>query len=334
MKKKIITVLIIGIFLILVFFFLKLNTSNNKPNSNSNLKQVKIGMGYIPNVQFAPFYVAKEKGYYQEVGLEPNFDYAMSPDLLKLLGQGNLDFVITTGDDVILGVEKEIPVKYVMTLYSQFPIGIVSLSEKNITKSEDLKGKTVGLPVFYGSSYIGLKTYMNNQGLNENEVKLEAIGYTQVQSLTEGKVDAVVVFSMNEPVQLEALGYSINVIEFSDFIDLASAGIVTSNENLTNDQEMVANFIQATWKAMQDIDTDPKKGFDIAASYAQIPDDQRNTQYNVLLRSIDFWKDKKGNLTNKISFTTWDQTINTLYNLQLIETTPKFDIFINDQFID
>ncbi len=65
--------------------------------------RVTLAMGYIPSVQFAPFYVAQAKGYFKDAGLDVNFRYGFESDLLKLVGTNELSFMIGSGEEVILG---------------------------------------------------------------------------------------------------------------------------------------------------------------------------------------------------------------------------------------
>lgn len=326
MIKKIVTVIIILLIVTAFILFLNRYFSNKNDNQRQELQKVKIGMGYIPNVQFAPFYVAEKKGYYRDQGLEVEFDYSKATDLIKLLGEGEYDFGIASGDEVILAADKDIPVKYVMTIYSKFPVAIVSLAVTEIKAPQDLVGKSIGLPGFYGSSYIGLKAFLYGQNIDENAVKMEAVGYTQVQSLTERKVDAAVVFSMNEPIQLQNLGYEINIIELSDYIDFVSAGIITSNAQIINQPKVVSAFITATAKGMEEIKRDPEGSFKLVAEYLQLEDEVKETQYDVLLKSIEFWKGPQ------IDKKMWEDTLMTLDSFQMLTQKKTTNDFLDSQF--
>src|SRR5437667_729065 len=81
--------------------------------------KVTIALGYNPDVQFTPFYVALNKGYYAEEGLDVSFKHGTVPDMMKLLaaGQGGVNFAVASGDEVIPARINGLPVLYVMTWY-------------------------------------------------------------------------------------------------------------------------------------------------------------------------------------------------------------------------
>ena len=168
--------------------------------------KVTLAMTYIPNVQFAPWYVAEEKGFFREEGLEVVFDYRMDIDALQLVAQGKMDYAIAGGDQVLVARGQGIPVVYLMSLYAEFPPAVIAKAESGIKTAADLKGKTVGLPL-YGTNLLAIQAILRRAGLDEQEVNLIDIGYTQIPSLLEGKVDAVVGFANNEPVSSKQWGW-------------------------------------------------------------------------------------------------------------------------------
>src|SRR5262245_4007816 len=66
------------------------------------LQKVRLGVGYIPNVQFAPLYVAQKKGFFANEGLEVEIQYGFEDDFVALAAQGEREFAVASGDQVIL----------------------------------------------------------------------------------------------------------------------------------------------------------------------------------------------------------------------------------------
>jgi len=99
-------------------------------------------MGYIANIQFAPIYVAMERGYFKDAGidikLEPSFN---ETDGLTRIGVNQLQFGLISGDQVLLARAKRAPVVYVFRWYQRFPVGVVVPADSTINKPEDLAGR-------------------------------------------------------------------------------------------------------------------------------------------------------------------------------------------------
>ena len=74
-----------------------------------------VGLGYLPSVQFAPFYLAQQNGYYADRGLAVTFQHKADPDLVTLVGQGSVDIGVADGTSVIPAVSQGIPIRYVTT---------------------------------------------------------------------------------------------------------------------------------------------------------------------------------------------------------------------------
>jgi NitT/TauT family transport system substrate-binding protein len=260
---------------------------------------VTLAMGFVPNVQFAPFYVALDKGYFADEGIQLEFDYGWETDLLKLVGSNELQFAIASGDQVILARNQGLPVLYVMNWYRRFPVCLVSLADSGIGDPVDLIGQRVGTPASYGASYIGWRALLDAAGLEEADVELVSIGYTQVGALTSGQVDVAVCYAMNEPVQMEAAGESIHVIYVSDYANLISNGLITNDKTAQDHPELVEGMVRAALRGLAYTIEHPDEAFDV--SLVHVPEaasDSESEAVNraILDKSIEFWRAEEGEL--------------------------------------
>jgi NitT/TauT family transport system substrate-binding protein len=249
-------------------------------------------MGYIPSVQFAPFYVAEQKGYYRKAGLNVTFNYSLSPNLLQLVAAGKIDFANADGTDAISAVAQGLPLEYVMAEYQRFPVAIFALSKSGIHSVTGLRGKTIGVPGRYGATYVGLLAALHAAGLRPGDVTIRSIGYTQVESVATGKVDAAVGYSVNEPVILARRGYKVTTLQVSAVANLVSPGVVAGRSLVAHDPALVRAFVQATLHGLADTIADPKAAFTMARKVnglTALHGRDVGDNYAVLLRAIDFW---------------------------------------------
>jgi len=264
--------------------------TGGKPAPNGSLRAITLNLTYIPNVQFAPFYVGIENGYFADAGLNVTLNYGNEADLIALVGSGNQQFMIASGEQVLMGRAQGLPVVTVYNWYKQFPVGIVSLAEKNISTPIDLKGKTIGLPGLYGANYIGFEAFAQNQGLQDSDYTLQSIGFTQVESLVGGIVDAAVIYLANEPSQLRAMGYEINTLRVADSINLIGNGLVTNESTIKEDPELVRAVLGALLKGIQFTAENPDETYRICAKYVDnLAEADEAVQKQVLAESIKLW---------------------------------------------
>ncbi len=242
-------------------------SSGSTTSPSANLKSVSIGLGYIPDIQFAPFYVAQSKGYYKAAGLDVTFHHGIVPDLIGSMVAGKNDFVFAGGDELLVARDKGVQALDVGTIFQKYPVSLIVPQNSPIKSLADLKGHTVGIPGAYGSTYTGLLALLYKAGLSLSDIKLQSIGFTQVSALIGHHVDAAIGYSNNEPLQLRQHGFPVRTFNVSDYQPLVSNGIITTNTTYQGQQKMVDSFVQATLKGLQDVIANPSGAVTISKTY-------------------------------------------------------------------
>lgn len=279
---------------------------------------IRLPMGYIPNVQFAPFYVAAEKGYFQQEGIDIQFDYKFETDGVALVGAGQIPFALVSGDQVPLARAQGLPVVYVMAWWKGYPVAVTFLETSGIQIIADLKGKKIGIPVLSGASYVGFRALINSAGVMEDEVTLDVVGYNQVEALISGKIDAAVVYANNEPVQLRARGYKVGVIRVADHVDLASNGLLTSEKTLQENPDLVRRMIRAILRSVEDTIADPDGAYAICRKYVDGLAEDDPIQRAVLAETVEFWKSETPGVSDLAA---WQNMETTLRSMGLLTGT-------------
>ncbi|MBI4672204.1 MAG: ABC transporter substrate-binding protein [Chloroflexi bacterium] len=265
-------------------------TATPKPVA-APLTDVTLVMGYIPNVQYAPFFVAEDKGYFAQEGIKVNYNWGFEFDGIKLVGANQADFAIVTGDQIIQARAQNVPIVYIGNWYNAFPIAVVSLADKNIKTPQDLVGKKVGLPGLFGASYTAWRALLYTSGIPEQDVRVENIGFTQVQALNQGTVDAAVAYANNEPVQLQLAGKSVNAIKTWEYAKLVGNGIATNEATLKNRPQLARGFVRALLRGIQDTLDNPDAALQITVKHVpEAGGENLATSKAVLQASLPLWQ--------------------------------------------
>lgn len=266
-------------------------SSSRSANGSGELTKIRLPMGYVPNIQFAPMYVALEKGYFREAGIDLEMDYKFETDGVALVGAGDLPLAVVSGEQVLLARAQGLPVVYVAAWYQQYPVSVVARSDLGILIPQDLKGKKIGLPGLFGANYVGLRALLSEAKMSESDVTLDSIGFNQVELLAAGQQDVIVGYTANEPIQLRARGIPVTEIRVADYVQLASNGILTSEKVIAENPDLVRAFVGAFLKGLADTIANPEEAFKLSESYIpNFADLDADVQIQVLGTSIEQWK--------------------------------------------
>ena len=238
---------------------------------------VRVGLGYLPDVQFAPFYSAAVEGLYEAEGLEVEFQHGFATELYPLLAQGKLDFVVGDPEDILVlrsQNEAATPFKYVMAMYQQVPNVLFGL-ESAVTGLDDLAGKSIGMPGLFGSSYTSLQAVLGAAGLSETDVSIQEIGFTQVEAVLNERVDLAMGFINNEPLILRNLGQEVSILNAGDYNPSVGNGVITTDGLIAENPALVSSFVQASQRGLALVLNDSETAFEASKTYVENLDAER-----------------------------------------------------------
>lgn len=279
----------------------------------TELQPVTLFMSYIPSVQFAPVYVAHQRGYFADEGIDVRFEHSLNEaDGIDRLAVNDLSFGLASGEQVLLARATGRPLVYVFEWYHRFPVGIAAPVDLGITQPEDLAGRVVGIPALYGASYIGLRALLDAVGMSEADLgELRAIGFTAPENICEGQIEAAVVYVVNEPIAIADQCAPVDVIEVSDYATLVANGLLTNEQTIRDDPALVAGMVRALRRGLEDTLADPDAAFTISVD-GYVPDlqeEQYDVQRQVLLNSIELWRSDDLGVTDPAAWETTQQVL-------------------------
>ncbi|MDJ0990583.1 MAG: ABC transporter substrate-binding protein, partial [Desulfobacterales bacterium] len=175
-------------------------------------EKLSLMLDWFPNVDHLPIYVAQEKGYFREAGIEVEI---LSPsdtsDALKLAVAGQVDLAVSYQPQTIIAAAEGLDVRVVGRLVEHPLTTLLFLKEKGFKAPSELSGRTIGYTV-PGLMDVLMQAFARINGIAN--VRLVNVGFTIVPALTSGQVDAVMgPFKTYETVTMAAKGIEAGYFE-------------------------------------------------------------------------------------------------------------------------
>ncbi|MBY0120448.1 ABC transporter substrate-binding protein [Bacillus sp. S/N-304-OC-R1] len=266
MKKKWISHLVIVFMLVMLA---GCNTSKNKAtesNKEKKLEDISIMLDWYPNAVHSAIYVAKEKGYFEDEGLNVKIEMpADTNDPLKLAATGKVDLAISYQSQLLVSRAEGIPVVSIAAYVRHSLDAIMYKTESGIKSPKDLEGKNVGYPSSLVSEAV-VASMVKNDGGDINKVKKTDVGWDLMTSLASDHVDALVGAYINhEGVLLEKEGYNIDVLHLTDYgvPDNYELIFVTGEKTLDKKKAAFEKFWRAVTKGQVVVKENPDAGLQV-----------------------------------------------------------------------
>ena len=330
MKKPFI--LLIGLLLVLLSACSNGNQSNqtatNKNNGkNKGLQKVTLMLDWYPNAVHSFLYVAQEKGYFKEQGLDVNIQMpADTNDPLKLVAANKIDIALSYEPEIVIARDENIPVKSFAAIV-RHPLNVLMVSQDGPLKSpKDLaSGKTVGYPSVPLDEAI-VQTMVKTDGGDPSKVKMVDVGWDLIPAMATKKTDGLIGGYLNhEKLLLDKEGHPMTAFSpekygVPDYYELVA---VAGEKALKQNPDVFKKFMTAASKGQQYVQTHPEEGLDILLKHEDKSsplDKQVETKsLQILLPMMDA-KDKPFGYQDP---TTWQNISKWLFDSKVIKTNVK-----------
>ncbi len=246
---------------------------NNKDNNKENLTKITFVLDWTPNTNHTGLYVAKEKGYFTEAGLEVEIVQPPEGGAEVLVASGKAQFGVSFQDSLAPALvgENALPVKAVAALVQHNTSGIISRKGEGMDRPKGMEGKKYATwegPIELET----IKMVVEADGGDYSKVELVPSTVTdEVSALKTKSVDAIWIFYGWAGVKTELAGMETDYFAFADLdpvFDYYTPILISNNVFLEEKPETAKAFLAALAKGYEDAIADPEGAADILCKAA------------------------------------------------------------------
>jgi len=246
--------------LCLVALFASTAAGCTQQGAEGGLERAVLSLDYVPNTNHTGFYVALDKGWYEEEGIDLEIQIPSDPSAaLKQVAAGNTEFGVSFQEELTIARSNGIPVVSIAAIIQHNTSAFAALASSGIRTAADFEGKTYAsysLPIERPI----LQGLMACEGADASTVTFVDVGFDAFPALREGRVDLAWIFLAWDGVQAELQGVDLNIVPlYGDCIpDYYTPVIVAGEETLQEKGDLVRRFMAAT-----------KRGYEYAIEHPQ-----------------------------------------------------------------
>ena len=240
--------------------------------NNETKEKVRFLLDWVPNTNHTGIYVALEKGFYDELGIDLEILSPPEESTTLLVAAGKADFGISFQDSMVkaFNKEEELPIVAVAAIVQHNTSGLLSLKEKGIDSFKNLENK------IYATwdndiEQATIKQVMENEGGDFNKVELYHSTITDAVSAIQTNVDAVWVYEAWDAMMAKVKNIDYNFLKFKDVepnLDFYTPVLIANQKYLSENEETAKKFLEATKKGYEYAIENPEESANILHKYS------------------------------------------------------------------
>ena len=251
-------------------------TNTNEQTEEKPLEKVTVVLDWTPNTNHTGLYVAKEKGYFEEQGLDVEIIQPGDAGADQLVASGQADFGVSYQESITLARTQNVPIVSIAAVIQHNTSGFASPADKNITSPKDFEGKTYG---GWGSpiEQSVLETLMKSDNADINKLDIVNAGNADFFTMANQGIDFAWIYYGWTGVEAELRGENINMIYLTDYskkLDYYTPVLATNEKMIEENPDTVKGFVAAASKGYQDAIENPEDAARILSAAAPELDQQ------------------------------------------------------------
>nr|WP_276532072.1 ABC transporter substrate-binding protein [Heyndrickxia oleronia] len=226
------------------------NSNDSASSKKKGLKHVTVVLDWTPNTNHTGLYVAKEKGYFKEEGLDVDIIQPGEAGADQLVAAGKAQFGISAQESITEARIQGVPIVSIAAIIQHNTSGFASPKEKNITSPKDFENKTYGgwgAPV----EKAVLDSLMKKEHADVEKTKIINMGETDFFTAVKRDIDFAWIYYGWTGVEAELRGEKINMVYLTDYsnkLDYYTPVLTTNEKMIEKDPETIKHFLAAASK--------------------------------------------------------------------------------------
>ncbi len=231
---------------------------------------VVLSLDWVPNTNHTGFYVALDKGWYADEGIDLEIQIPSDPSAaVKQVAAGNTEFGVSFQEELTIARANDIPVVSVAAIIQHNTAAFAALADSGITSAADFEGRTyasTGLPL----DRAVLEGLMDCEGADADAVEFVDVGFDVFPALLAGRADLALIFLGWDGVQAELRGVELNTVPlYGDCLpDYYTPVIVAGESTLEKRGDLVRQFLAATVRGYDYAIENPEESAEILLRYS------------------------------------------------------------------
>ncbi|PFA69467.1 ABC transporter substrate-binding protein [Bacillus sp. AFS015802] len=240
------------------------------------LKKVSVVLDWTPNTNHTGLYVAKEKGYFKDQGLDVDIILPGEAGADQLVASGKAEFGVGYQESVTQARVQDVPIVSIAAVIQHNTSGFASPKSKGITKPKDFEGKNYG---GWGSPVekAVMDSIMKQQNADVEKVNFINMGDTDFFTAVKRDVDFAWIYYGWTGIEAELRGEELNMMyvkDYSEKLDYYTPVLTTNEKMIDSDPETVKAFLAATSKGYEYAIENPKEAGEILLGAAPDLDEE------------------------------------------------------------